>query len=968
MNLLRPKPLPLLVAAALFQTPLAALAERVCELGDARQRSAISELCPMKGGLARIQIAGQWGFVDSSGKLAIAPQFDAVNDFAEGLAAAQFDDKWGFIDRQGQWVVKPTLEELDSLSNGLARAQLNGTDGYIDARGTWVIPPQYYVAGSFSPSVAVVEQPDHTYLLIDRTGRVVKRFAPEVRLNNALSRTGLFAATFTVPAMLAHVDGRRLPFPADATEYTDGVFIASRKLQRGDEEVDAVGLMDTAGKWIVPAQFASVETFHDKLAVAAPLPDQTARTRYGLIDKTGSFVVKPVYLRLIRHDHGYEGTRADGKDTLDVLDARGKLLSAADCTEVNTIATAGTLTALSGCAKTWLVHREHGLVKRLDGEWQADMRANHLLLTRKGEVGDEDEISDFGIYDSQGKQIAGRIPGHPFFGQPLREVSLVPNHGMAASPDQRLPLAIFGNYRSEIVGFLGLDGQLVTRPDWVYDSAVAYYGGILGQDAEGPLVMKSAKGFGAVDVQGNWLVPPTYDELGQFRHGLAFARTSDGARVIVDAAGKAYPLPANIYRLTRTGPLQLTGETEEGEVTFDLKTGTSTAVPADKDGDSLLTGETVEGLTPTKKGEKWGLVNASKAWVLAPSLANEPKPLMHKERLIGWLVDSAANDAWIHVGRIGLLDAQGRELIKPRFTELKVDEASGQLVGQEDGYLHSVLGTDGKTVLAPVDGSYTGLGDGWFKVEMNELHGLVDERGEWVVKPGRVDHQLDSQYAPNARPYTIVGEGAQRQLIDFSGRVSTRSAPLELKVDEPSQWWWSEKASDDEQVVFYSFNFKERVRLHGRTDESGFSEGVIAFQSSDPRHGGKAALMDDHGKLLGVYPYDHIGAMKGGMAMVDQAIAPKAAGKKQAAAEPVKRYGFLNRAGKLAVPLAFEGAADFSEQRATVIIPSGLAMIDDSGKLLLQGAWLCGRTPVLMDGQKKVVWPEEARAVTSCKR
>ena len=54
------------------------------------------------GELFPVEQNGKYGFIDSTGKTVIAPQFDSAGLFSEGLARVQIGDKWGFIDKTGK--------------------------------------------------------------------------------------------------------------------------------------------------------------------------------------------------------------------------------------------------------------------------------------------------------------------------------------------------------------------------------------------------------------------------------------------------------------------------------------------------------------------------------------------------------------------------------------------------------------------------------------------------------------------------------------------------------------------------------------------------------------------------------------------------------------------------------------------------------------------------------------------------
>lgn len=57
-----------------------------------------------------------WGYIDSTGKMVIKPQFDNAEGFYEDRAAVKIKDKWGFIDTNGNnFIAKPQYKAVASL-------------------------------------------------------------------------------------------------------------------------------------------------------------------------------------------------------------------------------------------------------------------------------------------------------------------------------------------------------------------------------------------------------------------------------------------------------------------------------------------------------------------------------------------------------------------------------------------------------------------------------------------------------------------------------------------------------------------------------------------------------------------------------------------------------------------------------------------------------------------------------------
>lgn len=66
--------------------------------------------------------AALYGYVDTSGNFAIAPQFDSANEFSEGLARVEIGKLWGFVDHTGQFAINPSFTDATDFRGGRALA------------------------------------------------------------------------------------------------------------------------------------------------------------------------------------------------------------------------------------------------------------------------------------------------------------------------------------------------------------------------------------------------------------------------------------------------------------------------------------------------------------------------------------------------------------------------------------------------------------------------------------------------------------------------------------------------------------------------------------------------------------------------------------------------------------------------------------------------------------------------------
>ncbi len=77
---------------------------------------------------------------------------DGAKAFVDDLAAFKSGDKWGFVDSTGKVVIEPQYEDAKSFSNGIAAVCINSTWKFIDKSTKVVIDGEYEDAGYLSKS------------------------------------------------------------------------------------------------------------------------------------------------------------------------------------------------------------------------------------------------------------------------------------------------------------------------------------------------------------------------------------------------------------------------------------------------------------------------------------------------------------------------------------------------------------------------------------------------------------------------------------------------------------------------------------------------------------------------------------------------------------------------------------------------------------------------------------------------
>lgn len=210
-----------------------------------------------KNGLATVEIDGNYGCIDQSGQFIIPPKFETMISFSEGRAPIVYEGGFQVINEVGDLLTKKSYNFISSYQEG--RAVVSDKDregdfryGYLDRNGNEIIPLQYETASDFQDGVAIVKMRDGNFALINQDGQPLCHYQ-----------------YFFVG------------------NYGDGLLAFKKELN------EKFGYITIQGKMVIEPSYSVALPFENGRAVVNVADD--FRNRYGLINKSGAFVIEPEF-------------------------------------------------------------------------------------------------------------------------------------------------------------------------------------------------------------------------------------------------------------------------------------------------------------------------------------------------------------------------------------------------------------------------------------------------------------------------------------------------------------------------------------------------------------------------------------------------------------------------------------------------------------------------------------------------
>jgi hypothetical protein len=234
------------------------------------------------------------GFIDPSGKVCIAPQFEHASEFHEGLAFV-----WSFPGKEEDKKNVPLGEDYVNYEN----FNLNGNrrTGIIDTTGKYVVEPRLnFEFFSYYQNGAALVKIDKEIVFIDRKGIEITNYSHrDERLKEILR---IAQVDKSLPRKYCYVDAFRISKIQSFDEVKP--FSENRAAVRLGVNF---GYISREGEMKIIPQFKSAGNFVSGLATVSVLimQDNYNQQLYGVIDSLGQYVIPPIYPYLGDPSGGY---------------------------------------------------------------------------------------------------------------------------------------------------------------------------------------------------------------------------------------------------------------------------------------------------------------------------------------------------------------------------------------------------------------------------------------------------------------------------------------------------------------------------------------------------------------------------------------------------------------------------------------------------------------------------------------
>ena len=265
---------------------------------------------------------GNYGFINKTGQIAIEPIYEDVYNFNNGCSWVKHNGSWHKIDKNGRVVADTDFEGICFPEEDMMGIMKDGFWGYADKNGNVIIKPQYSDICKFVGGYAFVV----ISLTCEDDGAAYNRWGC-IDINGNIITEPIYNAKYI-----------------DVDDYSDGmILIIDYKIVNG-EYIEDYKYVNNKGEILFRLECSDATEFCEGLAcirlishryvfinkngnqalendffyatnykegMACVQPNEGGG--YGFIDKSGAFIIDPLYEYIAEFSGGLALVRKDGK-------------------------------------------------------------------------------------------------------------------------------------------------------------------------------------------------------------------------------------------------------------------------------------------------------------------------------------------------------------------------------------------------------------------------------------------------------------------------------------------------------------------------------------------------------------------------------------------------------------------------------------------------------------------------------
>lgn len=267
-----------------------------------------------------------YGYLDENGEMAIPFVYTMVYDFKGNYAVVEKDTAYGIIDVEGDTVFPFLFEKIDFITPQLFKAKNNNLWGILHINGDTVVPFEQTFIGELSDNRMIkIKEGNYTYINVEGEEVIKGKYDYDATtLNYAEFKNGY--ALYKLKNKFGMIDtlGKRI-FPAifeSIGEYTPQLTAVKRYGKWGYANADVeleikykydyawkfingwakiekeglVGLIDTLGNEVIPAEYNTLEVLDSALVLV-----ETTTGKYGVIRQDTTEVLPVIFTNIERY-------------------------------------------------------------------------------------------------------------------------------------------------------------------------------------------------------------------------------------------------------------------------------------------------------------------------------------------------------------------------------------------------------------------------------------------------------------------------------------------------------------------------------------------------------------------------------------------------------------------------------------------------------------------------------------------